>query len=322
MKILSATSFTLLVILLPGCSDSNDENRQVESVQILNNTAITVIGDGEFYYPRYSNKGLHIFFTSANKRGVWFYDLKRKTIFQLNAIAGAGQEMAFSHDDTKIYFKSDSIGTDRRKRSYLYEQNINSGELKNILAEPVRTLSHIKLINEKYLTFLDGDRLRVLEQNTYNEESPAILDEEIRVVYQNKIISFVHGEKSVFDPFKGKNLIWSNPLPFGNELLVYVVGQGLYSLDANGKVLADFGDLQAARWAPNKDLIAYMQDIDDGMKITGSELYVVTPDKRIRINLTNTPDKIEMYPEWSPDGRDIIYHTGEGQIYRIQLDVK
>ena len=323
MKIIAHILLSLLMAgLLSRCGDSKKETRRVDSVKLINERAITSLDDGHFYYPRYSKMGLKTFFTSANLRGIWYYDREHESIVQLNAFQGAGQQIACSEDDAKIYFKADSIGTDRRKRSFLYEQNIGSGQIKSLLGEPIRSLSHLKLIGDKYLTFLDGDRLRVIDTKTYNEEKPDLIDTPILGLYQNKILFFSKGEKSVYDPFKGSNLIWCESIPWRNECLLYVVGKGLYSLNDNGEVVGNFGDLRAARWSPDKDLIAYMQERDDGLKITGSDIFLATPDNRINLNLTNTVNQIEMYPEWSPNGREIVYHTNPGEIYMMQLEVK
>ena len=40
-----------------------------------------------------------------------------------------------------------------------------------------------------------------------------------------------------------------------------------------------------------------------------------------KTNLTNTSDKLEMHPNWSPDGKSVVYdETNTGMIYLLELE--
>ncbi len=315
-------SIITCLFLTIGCGDSKQEIRQIKSVKTINNTPLTSKEDGNYYFPKFSANDKKIFLTSANKRGIWSYDRSDNKITQLNTYPGAGQEPVFSRDGSKVYFKTDSIGTDRRKRSYLYEQDLYSGRLHSLLTEPVRHLMQIDLIDDKYLTFFDADQLMVIDLSTYQFQPAEKIAGPVWALYQNKIICYSEGEKSVLDPFPGANLIWFENISGGDGFLVYVVGRGLYKSDRKGETIVNLGNLRAARWSVINNLIAYMQDTDDGLKITGSDIYVTTPDGKLKFNLTDSPDRIEMYPEWSHDGSMIVYHTDDGEIFILSLEIK
>jgi len=321
-QLICICSFIANLFLICGCGESKQEMRQIETVKTTRITPLTSKEDGNFYFPRFLANDAKIIFTSANKRGIWCYDRADKKITQLNSLSGAGQEPVINQDGSKVYFKADSIGADRRKRSYLYEQDLHSGRLRSLLAEPVRHLVHIKLIDDRYLAFFDQDQLRAIDLSTYQFQPAQYMAGPVWTLYRNKIICYSDGEKSVLDPFPAANLIWFENVSSGDEFLVYVVGRGLYKLNRKGEILADLGHLRAPRWSVINNLIAYMQDTDDGMKITGSDIYAATPDGKLKFNLTNTPDKIEMYPAWSDDGSMIVYHTDDGQIFTLSLDIQ
>ncbi|MCK5519775.1 MAG: PD40 domain-containing protein, partial [Candidatus Marinimicrobia bacterium] len=95
-----------------------------------------------------------------------------------------------------------------------------------------------------------------------------------------------------------------------------------YISDISGKILTDLGDAHAATWSPDGKYILYMKDIDDGYRVTDSEIWIASLDGNHHWQLTDTPDKIELYPRWSLDGKYIIYHTESSNIYESELEIK
>ena len=60
---------------------------------------------------------------------------------------------------------------------------------------------------------------------------------------------------------------------------------------------------------------------DNGERILESDIFIYDLQKKKSNNLTQTPDKIEMYPDWSSDGSMISYHTDKGRIELLDLKV-
>jgi len=88
--------------------------------------------------------------------------------------------------------------------------------------------------------------------------------------------------------------------------------------DGGGKVVLGRGINPT--WSPDSTKIAYQIALDDGHKITQSELYVINVDGTGRTQLTNTADEFEVEASWSPDGRKIAYRSAiTGQIYTLTL---
>jgi TolB protein len=77
-----------------------------------------------------------------------------------------------------------------------------------------------------------------------------------------------------------------------------------------------------SEWSPDGKQIVYVAEIDNDatQQIEGSDLYIINVDGSGRVQITDTPDKIEMDPEWSPDGKSLAYWTeNTGKIFVIKL---
>jgi Tol biopolymer transport system component len=111
---------------------------------------------------------------------------------------------------------------------------------------------------------------------------------------------------------------------------------GTFILDLDGKELAYLGGIEdsielkpgiyawadgsMAKWSPDSKRIVGMYNAQDERTVIATDLFIVNADGTERIRLTNTPDEIECYPIWSPDGTKIAY-TGynSNKIYILNL---
>ena len=71
-------------------------------------------------------------------------------------------------------------------------------------------------------------------------------------------------------------------------------------------------------WSPDGENLVYDITLDDGMVITGSDLYLIRADGSGKTQLTDTPELIERWPNWSPDGTKIAFSAG-GAIYVMTI---
>lgn len=60
-----------------------------------------------------------------------------------------------------------------------------------------------------------------------------------------------------------------------------------------------------------------MRDLDDGHTFISSDIFVVRVEDRQVFQLTNTDDRMEMYPSWSADGNKITCEDAQNDVLLI-----
>ncbi len=89
---------------------------------------------------------------------------------------------------------------------------------------------------------------------------------------------------------------------------------GVARVDGTQRVNLEYGSNPS--WSPDAHRLVYEVTRDDGVTIVASDLYIVAYDGTGRVRLTDTPDLIERWPAWSPDGTQIAF-SAEGDIYTL-----
>jgi Tol biopolymer transport system component len=88
----------------------------------------------------------------------------------------------------------------------------------------------------------------------------------------------------------------------------------------DGTGITDLGVGLNARWSPDSQYLVYMINTDDGYRYLSSDIYISSADGKEKYQITNTDNWLEMNPDWSSDGKHIVFNTyEEGVIYRIKV---
>ena len=100
-------------------------------------------------------------------------------------------------------------------------------------------------------------------------------------------------------------------------------GPDIYSMNACGQLVRrlTFHGGHQAKLSPNGRLIAFSAS---GSGVHTSDLWIMHTDGSGLRDLTNTPDRNDVDPAWSPDGRNIAWSSGPdgsraGQLFVMSL---
>jgi Tol biopolymer transport system component len=150
------------------------------------------------------------------------------------------------------------------------------------------------------------------EDEYYSDERPASADLRLeRDRGDSRKWVIIEGDGTTIMEFPHRSL-FANMSPARDRVAFLGEGQNLYvsRLDGSEKVnLGSGGDVDWD-WSPGGEFIVYVGAVeDDGHYTTASELFAANPETGSVTQLTDTPDVIEMFPHWSPDGTRIAYST-------------
>ena len=106
------------------------------------------------------------------------------------------------------------------------------------------------------------------------------------------------GEDRFYDPVLS---------PDGRQVVFSGLVSGLHVLDLDSGELWHLGAGRWPGWHPSGDWLVFERDSDDGVDLTGADLYVWHPRLAQPTPLLSTADVLERYPTISPDGAWLAY---------------
>lgn len=295
-----------------------------QTIEVVKNEQILPDKKQFMAHPKFSPDGNKILLSSAKYKGLWLYDLKDKRLENLNTKNGAGYKAHFSADGSKVLFRYNSY-KNRRKHSTLAIQNIDNNEIQSLVQEK-RKLSPPHFTNEASILFNLKGKKQVfdLAENQVREISALskpVSSEPVAYTENSELFVIKNGEEEVLNPLGEGHYIWGSISPEKERILFTLAGKGTYISDLDGNIIAELGYLNAPRWSPDGKWVVGMQDRDNGERITESDIVVVTANGQKTFKLTDTKDKIEMYPAWSPTENKLAFNTLDGKIEILQIQI-
>lgn len=281
-----------------------------------------LIGQSEtgFMQPKWSPDGTQIAFTSINYRGLWVADSSGNNIRQLSDEPAAGFDFRWSPSSDQIVTRVARFENFLRFNALeLLDITVRS---KKMLTPFTRQLPGVpQWLNDGVVSYYDGQKLASLQikEGRTNKTGRILV-----FVKDGNIAVYKPGSDQIIlqDPLKRDGYLNVVLSPDQKKIAFEIMGGNMYVMDITGTNIIDLGRGYRPQWSPDSRFILYMLTEDNGHNYTASDIYVIDIFNKEKQNITLTDDKIEMNPNWSPDGRTIVYDEFiEGNIYKLELEI-
>ena len=302
-----------LIVLLLGILSMTQarEIQAVRTVLLQDNT------QGPRYFPSYTQDGQGVLFTTSGYTGLWLYDLAGQRTVKLTESMGAGYNPVTTPDGDIIYRQDEYVN--RLKYTSYIRMNPQANTESRItepgrfVSTPVLTASHLHYIQNKDPRAI---ALANIQTRSTNASETVLLNDDLKL----KLIR--NGAVTILSPRGEGHYVWAELSPQRDRILFRKTGDGTYICDLDGKIVAELGHASAPKWSPDGRFVVYMKDFDDGVQYTASEIWISSADGNRSWMITDTPERIEMYPQWAPDGFHVVYHSEAGRIFETEIRIE
>src|SRR5574344_493317 len=282
--------------------------------------------DGERYINlQWSPDGSKLAFAKEGfEGGIEVLDVATKTRTKVTDVADAGIFFQWSADSKEILFR-DTKWTNGERTHTLYVTDLKGQ--KQQVSQPQRYLQpaswRYAANGTKSVFTKDGKIMKQPNLPTLN----ASMTKSVTASKKANISTYndADAQKFYLIDENGKQILLNNDFGLESQIspngkkIIFNDNDYLILMDTDGKNRRDLGMGFRANWL-NDNQIVYELTTDNGHVYTGGELYMVNIDGTNRVQLTNTSDKIEMYPTWNANTQKLAFISQvDGQIYVADL---
>lgn len=282
-------------------------------IEVVETKLIEFSNDGDAFYPKFSKDDKNIVFSSSSYKGLNSYSLESGEIVNITQKLGAGYNPIITDD--KILFRSYEIKSGKKLHS-IYSINLKDRtqellvEKKRNLKLPLQNLNANLIYIEKSIpNFITGVD-KILEKDNLANKAVFVEDNNLYLAAESK---------TLINPLGKGVYVWESISNDGKNLLFTFGNKGTFLTDLDGNILTNIKEAHYPRFSPNGRYISYMLDKDNGHNYISSDIYVYSIEQDKSVQITNTEAKIEMYPEWSNSGDNLVFNTTKGEIYISKL---
>lgn len=301
----------------------------VASVQAQDGLRVTgppevLLEDAEraFMQPVWSPDGSRIALAGSGYNGIWVVRRDGTGLRQVTDEAAAGYGFSWSADGTALL---------ARVSRYENRRRYNAVKVFDLAQDTVRQLTDYRTFMPSLPRWAPGDgyaylytrgRLNVMETGLQGA-SKTLPTAPVSFLAEQSIGRASLPEEGIrrIQPFEEEaTLINLAVSPDGEKVAFERMGGNLYVMNADGTGLVDLGSGHRPSWSPEGEWVVFMVTQDNGERFTASDLYAARADGGQRMQLTATPDRLEMSPAWSPDGRTVAFEAlDEGRVYLLPV---
>ena len=273
--------------------------------------------------PVWSPDGQKIAAAGQNYRGIWVMSPDGENLRAVSSDAGAGFDFAWSTDSQEIVART-SLYRNGRKVNMIKVFNIETNTSRILKEYKSGLLTPPKWTPDNSMVYVYTKNGLVLIKSGKNAQQSAAASASEKPIFYSSGGELVLADSEIKERTRIKpvpgNYLNSILSPDAKRIAFEVLGGNLYVVNTDGSNLVDLGRGERPDWSPDGEWITYVTPTDDGHRMLSSDIYVIRVNGTGRTNLTGTPDKLEMNPAWSPDGRYIAFdEENSGRIYKIKV---
>lgn len=300
-KMYSPFQLAFLLISIPAVllTDAGAQVKVVSVEKILLN-ATHLWAHGQF-----SPDGKTVYFSTLSYDGIWAYHIDSRRLTMITEDTGAGYEFAVSSDERTIRYRRTMNQSPGVRLQQIIEKRLDTG------IEEIQ-MSGRSIDPPGPAQRFIGSQGAPLQKSTSN--SIAVKVDKMKISISRD------GRSTILDPFEEGRYIWPSLSPSSDKIAAYEMGKGLFVCNLDGTVLAQLGKYGTPGWTFDGAWIVAMKDRDDGHRLISSDLVCLSPDGQTVVQLTATPDRLELYPHCSPTERKIVFHTPNGELYLLSYE--
>ncbi len=272
--------------------------------------------EGKFFYPKFVENNSSIVFSTSNYQGLYKLEVSSGKMEILSEENGSGYNPLFYESTNDIFYKTYLVEKGK-KISSVKSYNLKSKISKTII-ENKRGLKIPNQISSSNLVIIESS---VVKNEKINEANLSKENNLSKAVYveDNNLYLIENNERKVLNPLGKGVYVWETLSKDGEKIIFSFGNRGAFICNLDGKILHEIPEAHYPRLSPDGDYLLYMKDDDDGYKYTASDIYIYSLSDEKSFALTGTDNQIEMFAEWSNDGKSIVYSTTEGGIILAKL---
>ncbi len=280
-------------------------------------------GEMALMRPVWSPDGALIAASGPSYQGIWIMDRRGQNLRQINDEPAAGFGFEWSPDGQAIVARVARFEGARR---------LNAVKIIYLKQQETRQLTEYRPRMAALPHWAPaGDRVFLYEQGALEITDAGLAPDAASKSSENAQVFFAQGQTigtarmddvqaqtiRAFENGEVLNLVVS---PDRSKVAFEILGGNMYVIDRDGSNLLDLGKGYRPQWSPDSRWVVCMKTRDDGYQFTEADLWAVRASDGLPVQLTDTPERMEMNPFWSPDGRHIVFdELNSGILYALEV---